>query len=299
MRVKHLELRAKMVVEGFMSGLHRSPYHGFSVEFTDYRPYSPGDDLRYLDWKLLARQDRQYIKRFEDETNLRCYLLLDSSRSMGFSRGTIPKLEYAKTLAATLAWFFNRQRDAVGLLTFDEEILQAVPPRFRPGHLRRLMLALEQAQPGQATNLQAPLEQIARNVSKRGMVFLISDLLAPAEPLQQHLSYLKARGHEVVLLRVLDPAEVEFEFTEASMFRDLETGRQIYIEPQAARANYQREFAAHAEQLSSICQTLGIDLFSLRTDAPLEDFLWALLQSRAMSSGGARTRSPHSAGGRR
>ena len=143
MQIKNLELRAKIVVEGFMSGLHRSPYHGFSVEFTDYRQYSIGDDLRYLDWKLYAKQDRYYIKRFEDETNLRCYLLVDMSHSMGFWSGNYSKLEYAKTLAASLAWFLNRQRDAVGLVTFGDQIVDMIPPRYRAGHLRRLMLTLE------------------------------------------------------------------------------------------------------------------------------------------------------------
>ena len=188
MQIKNLELRAKIVVEGFMSGLHRSPYHGFSVEFTDYRQYSIGDDLRYLDWKLYAKQDRYYIKRFEDETNLRCYLLVDMSQSMGFGSGDYSKLEYAKTMAASLAWFLNRQRDAVGLVTFGDQIVDMIPPRFRAGHLRRLMLTLENSTSGKSTDLSAPLEQIAQTVSKRGLVVLISDLLAPVESFVKNLN---------------------------------------------------------------------------------------------------------------
>lgn len=295
MQVKHLELRAKMVVEGFMSGLHRSPYHGFSVEFTDYRQYSPGDDLRYLDWKLLARRDRKYIKRFEDETNLRCHLLVDMSRSMGFGSGGFSKFEYAKTLAATFAWFFNRQRDAVGLMTFGDTIVDVIPPRFRSGHLRRLMLALEKATSGTSTNLSRPLEQIAATVSKRSMVILISDLLTPVDDLQQKLGYLKARGHDVVVMRTLDPAEIDFDFQNASMFRDLETGKQLYVDPRSIAEEYKREFSAHAEQIASICQRIGVEFFEVRTDRPMQASLVELVQSRAAKARGQRNRQTNSA----
>lgn len=297
MRVKQLELRAKMVVEGFMSGLHRSPYHGFSVEFTDYRQYSPGDDLRYLDWKLLARRDRKYIKRFEDETNLRCHLLVDMSRSMAFGSGAFSKFEYARTLAATLAWFFNRQRDAVGLMTFGDAIIDFVPPRYRSGHLRRLMMALEKATTGNSTDLNRPLEQIAQTVNKRSMIILISDLLAPVEQLKKNLGYLKARGHDVVLMRTLDPAEVNFDFSKASMFRDLETGKQLYVDPQVAAADYQREFKKHAFEIESICQQLGVDHFLVQTDQPIENALVDLTQARVARSGGQRNVQARSAGG--
>lgn len=191
MRIKNLQLRAKVVVEGFLSGLHRSPYHGFSVEFTEYREYSPGDDLRYLDWKLFARSDRYYLKRFEDETNLRCYLLVDLSKSMGFGSLAYDKAEYAKTAAATIAYFLSLQRDAVGLVTFDAAIKDYLPARFRPGHLHRLMLCLEQAPAGTGTDLAAPLEQIAKTARKRGLVVLLSDLLAPLGELETKLGYLR------------------------------------------------------------------------------------------------------------
>ena len=159
MRIKSLELRAKIVVEGFQNGLNRSPKHGFSVEFTEYRQYSPGDDPRYLDWKLFARSDRHYIKLFEDETNLRCHLLVDLSKSMDFGSGTYSKADYARTLAATLSFFLSNQRDATGLLTFDESVREYIPARFRPGHLRRIMVALERKPDGRSTNLQHPLGQ--------------------------------------------------------------------------------------------------------------------------------------------
>src|SRR5215207_8895888 len=164
MRIKNLQLRAKIIVQGFLSGLHRSPHHGFSVEFSEYRQYTPGDDPRYLDWRLYARSDRYYIKRFEDETNLRCHLLVDLSRSMAYGSLAWTKAEYANTLAATLAYFLSTQRDAVGMVTFDEQIAEYLPARYRPGHLRRLMLCLERSVGGKSTDLSAPLEQVAAAV---------------------------------------------------------------------------------------------------------------------------------------
>src|SRR3954466_2245700 len=205
MRIKSLQMRARVAVEGFIKGIHRSPYHGFSVEFSEYREYSPGDDPRYLDWRLFARSDRYYVKRFEDETNLRCYLVLDTSRSMGYSSGTYSKSDYARTAAATGAYFLSMQRDAVGLLTFEDKITEYLPARHRPGHLRRIMATLDREPAGRATNLAEPLEQIAATVRKRGLIVLLSDLLAPTESLRTRLGYLRSRGHDVVVLRILDP----------------------------------------------------------------------------------------------
>jgi uncharacterized protein (DUF58 family) len=280
MRIKSLQMRAKVVVEGFFTGLHRSPFHGFSVEFSEYRQYSPGDDLRYLDWRLFARTDRYYIKRFEDETNLRCYLLVDMSRSMGYGSLDYSKATYAKTAAATLAYFLALQRDAVGLLTFDEQIAEYLPARFRPGHLHRLMMCLEQALSGKSTDLGAPIEQIARTVTKRGLIILISDLLAPIDTLQKNLGYLRSRGHEVVLMRVLDPSEVAFEFAEAAMFEDLESGRDLYVDPKTIRGKYLERFRAHAEAISKACSSLGIDFYQFTTDRSLELALFDFLHAR-------------------
>ncbi len=280
MRIKNLELRAKVVVEGFLSGLHRSPYHGFSVEFTEYRQYSPGDDLRYLDWRLFARSDRYYIKRFEDETNLRCWLLVDLSRSMGYSSLEYAKADYAKTVAATIAYFLSLQRDAVGLVTFDAAIQNFLPARFRPGHLHRLMMCLEQAPAGTATDLAAPLEQIAKTARKRGLVVLVSDLLAPTETLETRLGYLRSRGHEVVVIRVLDPAEVDFPFEQAAMFYDVESGRELFVDPDLVRTQYRRRFAEHRTALAETCSRLGIDLYELATNQPLEMALFDLVSAR-------------------
>lgn len=280
MRIKSLQLRAKIIVQGFLTGLHRSPHHGFSVEFSEYRQYTPGDDPRYLDWRLFARTDRYYLKRFQEETNLRCHLVVDLSRSMGYGSIGYTKVEYARTAAATLAYFLAMQRDAVGLATFDERIADYVPARYRPGHLHRLMLCLERAVAGTSTNLASPLEQVVATVRKRGMLVLISDLLAPTDALRTHLGYLRSQGHEVVLLRVLDPAEVEFDFKTAATFVDLESGRDLYIDPSVARETYRKNFSNHAAEIARACSDLGIDSYQLLTSQPLELALFDVLQSR-------------------
>jgi uncharacterized protein (DUF58 family) len=280
MRIKSLQIRARVAVEGFIKGIHRSPYHGFSVEFSEYREYSPGDDPRYLDWRLFARSDRYYVKRFEDETNLRCYLVLDTSRSMGYKSGAYSKIEYARTAAATIAYFLSTQRDAVGLLTFENRITEYLPPRHRPGQLRRLMALLEREPEGRATNLAEPLEQIAATVRKRGLIILLSDLLAPTDSLRTRLGYLRSRGHDVIVLRVLDPAEVSFEFATPAMFLDVESGRELYIDPAAARAEYLRRFRAHADEIERACVDLGVEYELITTDRPLELVLFDLLKLR-------------------
>lgn len=280
MRIKSLELRAKIVVEGFQNGLNRSPQHGFSVEFTEYRQYSPGDDPRYLDWKLYARSDRYFIKLFEDETNLRCHLLVDLSRSMDFGSGTYTKAEYARTLAATLAFFLTRQRDATGLLTFDEGVRDYVPARFRPGHLRRLLVALERRPAGKATNLYEPLGEAAERLNKRGMVVLISDLLAPLDHFADHLTFLRTRGHEVVVFQLLDPSELEFSYEAPALFEDVETGREVYIDPELEREAYQQRLGEHLEYIDTTCGRLGIPFRRISTGDPLEEVLAEFLRRR-------------------
>ncbi len=281
MKLKNLELRAKVVVQGFMAGIHRSPYHGFSVEFTDYRQYSPGDDIRHVDWKLFARQDRYYIKRFEDETNLRCYLLADMSRSMSYGSGQHTKMEYARTALATLAYYLSLQRDAVGLLTFDEDIGDFLPPRYRPGQLRRLMLSLERSTAGSRTDLAPPLERIARTANKRGLIVLVSDLLAPVDDLRRNLGFLRSQGHDVIVMRILDPAELSFEFNEPKIFEDMETGRDLFVDPPAIRNSYLNRFAEHAAALKEVCQQLGVDLSTLSTDMPLDRVLFEFFTARS------------------
>lgn len=280
MRIKSLSVRARVAVEGFVKGIHRSPHHGFSVEFSEYRAYSPGDDPRFLDWRLFARTDRYYVKRFEDETNLRCTLVVDASRSMGYGSVGWSKAEYARTTAATIAYFLTLQRDAVGLAVFEDRITEYVPARHRPGHFRRLLGMLEREPGGRATDVSRPLEELAATVRKRGLIVLVSDFLAPIGALRARLGYLRSRGHDVMVLRVLDPTEVEFPFESASMFVDVESGRELYVDPVAARETYRGRFAAHAAELQRACVDLGIDVASMTTDRPLEFVLFDLLKAR-------------------
>jgi uncharacterized protein (DUF58 family) len=280
MLIRNLELRARVVVEGFWSGLHRSPYHGFSVEFTEYRQYTPGDDPRYLDWRLYARSDRYYLKKFEDETNLRCHLLVDQSRSMEYGSIGHRKSDYANTLAATLASFLYQQGDAVGLLSFDEGIREYLPARHRTGHLRNVMLQLERPASGAGTDLSSPLRRVVEIVRKRGLMVLISDMLATTEKLEGDLTALAASGHEVMLFQVLDPAELKFEFNEPVVWRDVESGRELMLDPVAARDQYLKQLEAHCGGVEQLCRTLGIGYRRFGTDQPLELVLFDFLRER-------------------
>lgn len=282
MAIRNLELRARTIVEGFWHGIHRSPYHGFSVEFTEYRPYSEGDDLRYLDWRLVARTDRYFIKKFEDETNLRCSLLVDGSRSMSFGSVGYTKADYARTLAATLAYFLSHQGDATGLLTFDEQVREYLPARNRPGHLRHLMLALEKPAFGSSTDVATPLRRIAELIRKRSLVVLISDLLAPVEAFSDALCLLTASRHEVVVFQALDPAERTFSFDQAARFLDMETGRDLFLDPSLARGEYVKRLEAHVDSVRASCERLGVSHVLLDTAQPLELALFDFLKARSM-----------------
>jgi uncharacterized protein (DUF58 family) len=282
MKIGSLELRAKVVMEGFQRGLHRSPFHGFSVEFSEYRPYVAGDDVRFLDWRLYARSDRDYVKKFEDETNLRCHLVVDQSGSMAYGSLGWRKADYAATLAATLAHFLDAQGDAVGLCTFADRVTEHLPPRHRPGHLRRILLGLERPPAGASGELAKPLSEVAGLVSRRGLLVLISDLLAPAGELERQLGALAAAGHELVIFQVLDPAERSFSFEDGapSVFRDLESGRQLFIDPAAARARYQQALTAHLEMISAACRRWGVTHHLLSTDQALDLALLGFLGRR-------------------
>lgn len=287
MRIKNLQLRAKAVVEGFYNGLHRSPFHGFSVEFSEYRPYTVGDDLRGLDWKLFARSDRYYIKKYEDETNRRCYLILDQSKSMGFGSLAYNKIDYARTLAATLAYYLTLQRDSVGLMTFDERIGDFISAHCRQGHLRQIMVALSRPVRGKGTDLDQPLREIAALVRRRGLVLIISDMLAPIETLQTNLAYLRSRGHQVMILRLLDPAELELQIESPSMVVDMESGREIYLDPVAAKEAYRDRLQQHRKGLQAICDALGVDMYQMETDQPLEQSLFHLINTQQRRATGA------------
>lgn len=277
MQIKNLTLRAKAVVEGFMSGLHRSPMHGFSVEFSEYRPYVQGDDPRRVDWKLLARTDRYYVKQYEDETNRRCYLAVDQSRSMSYGSLEYSKATYARTLAATFAYYLTQQRDAVGAMTCGHGAIEYLPARHRPGHLQQLMRHLDRESGGTEANLPEALQRLAARSQRRGLVILLTDALMEPDSLSLPLGYLRGRGHEVVVIRVLDPREIDFTLPASTLLRDMETGKQIYVDPAVAKRSYDERFAAHRARLTELCHTRGVRLSTIATDQPLEDALFDLV----------------------
>ena len=281
-RLGTMELKARTVVEGFLSGLHRSPYKGFSVEFAEYRQYLPGDDLSTLDWKVYARSDRHYVKKFEEETNLECHILLDQSASMNY-RGAAPmtKLEYGSVLAGALAFLMHRQRDATGLIAFDEKIRFRLPAAARPGHLHALLLALERLQPGEKSDVGRPLHQLAEALLKRSLVVLISDLLDDPEPAIKGLRHLKFRGTDVVVFQLLDPNELTFPFRVAAKFRDLETAQEVVADPTKARKEYLRELAGLTLRFDRELRGAGIDYVQLDTSQPLDFALLTYLSARS------------------
>jgi uncharacterized protein (DUF58 family) len=277
--IRDLEMRARVVVEGLWSGLHRSPLHGFSVEFTEYREYSPGDDLRYLDWRALARTDKEYIKKFEDETNLRCHIVLDTSRSMLFGSLDYNKSDYARTLAATLAYFLIQQRDVVGLSIFDSEVRDYLPARWRPGQLRLLLSKLEREPRGNETNLRQALEEVALLNQKRSLVLIISDFLTPPSEWAKELGHLVAMRHDVRAIQILDPAELSLDFGTAAQWEDLETGDKVYIDPEVARKDYLEKFAEHQAKVRKSFDELGVSFQLASTETPLDYVLLDMIKN--------------------
>jgi len=280
-RIQSMELRAKMIMEGFMHGLHRSPYHGFAVEFSEYRQYTPGDDTRHIDWKLYARSDKVFIKKYEDETNLRCQFIVDQSRSMLFQhRGGLSKANYAATLAATFSFFLMGQGDAAGVTLFDEAITDYLPARNRPGHLRQLFAMLEREPSGKGTDFGAPLQRVSEMMRQRGVIIMLTDLLAPLDELTSRLGMLAAHGHEVVVFQILDPTELDFGFEKAAQFRDLETGDEFFIDPVAAKEEYGDLMQAHIAEAKKICASIGVAFHQVTTSTPLESALSDFLAER-------------------
>ena len=281
-RLGTMELKARTVVEGFLSGLHRSPYKGFSVEFAEYRQYMPGDDLSTLDWKVYARTDRHYVKKFEEDTNVECHLLLDVSASMAY-RGAAPmsKMEYGSVLAASLAFLMHRQRDATGLIAFDDKIAFRLPASARPGHLNALLLGLERIQAGKRSDVGRPLHQLAEALLKRSLVVLISDLLDEPEPIIKGLQHLKFRGTDVIVFQLLDPNELTFPFKGSSKFKDLESDQEVVTEPASIRTSYLRELAGLTLKYDRALRGAGIDYVQLDTSQPLDFALLAYLDARS------------------
>lgn len=280
MSVRNLQWRARKVVDGFQSGLHRSPKHGFSVEFSEYRPYAIGDDPKTIDWKLYARTDRYYQKRFEDETNRRCYLVVDQSKSMEYHSCEPSKLEYARTLAATIALFLLEQRDAVGGISFSETVRDLIPARFRTGQFQRLLAMLERPCDGASTDMVAPLQQVAELVRHRSLIVILSDLLIDPKTLEVPLGFLRARKHEVVMLRVLDPQERDFRPEKPVLVREMESQAERFVSPDEVHATYRSRFESHHQELKKILAPLGIPMVEFLSTDPMERVLGNFLVHR-------------------
>jgi uncharacterized protein (DUF58 family) len=279
-RLGSLELKARVIVEGFLQGLHRSPFKGFSVEFAEYRPYLPGDDPASIDWRAFARTDRYYVKRFEQETNLPCHLLLDVSASMGYGSGPLTKLQYGSYLAASLAYLLSRQRDAVGLMAFDHDVVTHLPPSTRPRHLRSLLVALDALRPGTRSDLARPLNRLAAALARRGLVVVISDLLDDPDRVVEGLRHVRFRGMEVIVFQVLDHAELTFPFAGATRFRDVESGAEVVTQPAEAREEYLRRMTALTEHYARALPAAGVDYCLLDTAQPMHVGLLAYLAAR-------------------
>jgi uncharacterized protein (DUF58 family) len=277
-RIGNLELLARTVVDGFLTGLHRSPYLGFSTDFAEHRPYMPGDDIRRIDWRLFARSDRHYIKLFEADTNANFAVLLDVSASMSYGSHSLTKLDYARYLAACLTFFSSRQRDRVGLVTFDHEIVEYVPPSMK--HLDTILHLLDKATAGRAGALEKPLLQITERLGRKGIVVVISDFYQEPDEVIRAVGPLRARGHDVIVFQVMDPTELEFPFEEASGFEDLETGEQIPVVPTKLREDYKRMVGNHMETLKQRFTDNRIDYTLLDTSKPLDLALFQYLLAR-------------------
>lgn len=280
-RLSNMELRARAVVEGFVAGLHKSPYRGFSVEFAEYREYTQGDDIRHIDWKVFARSDRYYVKEFEEETNLQCFILLDRSASMGYRSNGVSKLEYGSYLAAALAHFISRQHDGVGFISFDQEVVDFLPARSKASHIHAIMTYLERLTPGRETDLGKPLHELAEMISRRGMIILISDLFDDPAQTMDALQHFRFKGHDIIVFQIIDPDELSFPFTDTIRFEDAETTEEVTVVPTAIREEYLQTFNAFLEENRTGCLDLQADYSLLSTAEPLDLALFSYLAKRS------------------
>jgi uncharacterized protein (DUF58 family) len=279
-RLSRLQLRARLAVEGLYSGIHKSPYHGFNVEFSEYREYSPGDDLRYLDWRVLARSDRFFVKQFEAETNLNCYLLLDCSGSMDFASNSETRLDYGASLAAALGLLMLRQGDQVGLVVFDDAVRRFIPPRGNARHFAAIIEALEGVRPGGDTNISGVLHEIAEQVRRRSLVIVISDFFDDVESVLRGLQHFRYRRHEVIVLHLLDDAEVEFPFDRVTLFEGMERAEQLVVDPRIVAEGYRARFREYLETFRKGCTEKDIDYQRMLLSEPFDRALTGYLGRR-------------------
>ena len=278
-RLSRLDIKARLVVEGFMSGLHSSPYKGFSQEFADYRQYMPGDEPKRIDWKVYGRNDRFYIKEYQEETNLRCYILLDKSGSMGFGE-KISKLEYAKYLSASLAYMLLKQKDSVGIATFDKRIEEIIPPSVKKSNFIEILKIINKAIPSGETSLSSMLYQLAQKTRKRGLIILISDLLDDPSVVIKALRSFRYRKHEILVFHIVDIKEYEFSFDKTALFHDLEDDSEMVIEPSMIRASYQKKFKGLLQFYRQQLLESHIDYETIFTTTPYDRALFSYLQKR-------------------
>ena len=281
-KLEGLKLRARLIVEGYTSGVHRSPYQGFSIEFAEHREYAPGDDPRYLDWKVFGRTDKLYLKQYEEETNLVSYLLLDTSESMQYKSdaAAMSKLEYAQCAAAALSYLVLQQQDSVGLATFDREIRALVRESSNPSHLKQLLHVMQESTPERKTATGPIFHELAERFKKRGVVVILSDLFDDVDSMMAGLKHFRHRRHDVILLHVLDPAEVDFPFRRTTLFHGLEQLPDLLAEPRALRAAYLKQFGSFVRRLKKGCRMQQIDYVMMRTDQSLDVALSSYLASR-------------------
>ncbi|MEE9316039.1 MAG: DUF58 domain-containing protein [bacterium] len=275
-------LKARFVVEGFIAGLHQSPYRGFSLEFAQHREYSPGDETRHIDWKVYGRKDKYFVKQYQEETNLKGYILLDISASMGYKSKEITKLQYGSYLAASLAFLMLRQQDSVGLVTFDERIKKYIPPRQSKGHLSLILEELEKLTSSSQTGINRSLQELGQYTKRRGLIILISDLLDDQEKVLNALKYFRFKKHEVIVFHLLDPAEMELPFTNVLWLEDMENGKRVLTHPQIIREKYKSVVKEFVETYKLSCLRSDIDYCLMDTKTPLDFALGAYLARRKM-----------------
>ncbi len=283
-RIKKIDVRARLVVEGFITGQHRSPYNGFAVEFATHREYAPGDDLRHIDWKVWSKTDRLYIKEYEEETNLKCHLLVDCSKSMRYGETSgWSKFDYAATAAASLAYMMQQQQDMVGLVLFSNKIDKTFKPSSHPSHIKKLFHELEITEPDDVTDVSEPFLALAGKLQRRGMVVLFSDLFLDPAELGESLNQFRLRRHEVVVFHVMHGDELTFPFEDNTLFRGIEVDAQLHTEPRALRASYLQAVENYLQRVRRVCATAGIDHVLLDTSKPLDVVLSSYLNFRAKS----------------
>ena len=284
-RISRMDLVARLVVEGFITGLHRSPYHGFSVEFSEYRPYLPGDPIRNIDWKIWGKTERFYVKQFEEETNLKAYLLLDSSASMDFKSGSISKLRYATYLAASLAYLMFLQRDAVGLMIFNEKIRSYLPPRSVISYLHVLLAELDRMKGEGHTDIPNIFHGLAERIKRRGLVVIFSDLLDNQDAVLNALKHFRHQKHEVIVFHILDPMEKQLNFNTDTIFVDMETKDQIHTDPRHFLTDYRLSMSRFIERYSRECRSGGIDYVPVDTNQTFDETLFRYLAKRKSIGG--------------